>query len=532
MVWLNAQTAAFFTDADQMALVARTVGQLALEGITTVDDLAEFEDGDFKQLVNNLKYPPQIPDPANAANLIHDTPYVVGAKSLRRLKVAAAAVRYYQSIDRTTTPGSMNYSTTLKHFEQQWQALTRRTEETPPSTPLITRNLKVTRWSEAFTDFLHRVNGVRHAPLAYVIRAEATVPAAAPRLATNRPYSAEHGSVEGELIARLSHDHPLFRDDNAKVYYFLEEATRSTQYSSSLKPYQRAKDGRAAFMALISQHAGVDKWERELKSQETFLTTRVWKGNTNFSLDKFIEQHRAAYISMEQCSLHVAFQLPNETTRVRYLMEAIQCPDAELQASLAAIRMDTAGPTAKRNHFENAASFLLPSDPVMKKRKLNGERGTNATVSAVTGSGKLKVGTGKTGVQFRYYPRKEYRKLNDDQRAELNAWREKNDPDRKKRRAEEKKNQGEKDGRPNKKLRFAINSVLKEKEQEAEKTKASQEEELQLIKEAVLEFTTKATASSATASKPSTADATATIMATKLQKIMRPSRSSNSGSEE
>ena len=54
-------------------------------------------------------------------------------------------------------------------------------------------------------------------PLAYVIRIDPQVPGLAPPLAPNQPHSTEHGSVEGELIARASHTHALFRDDNSGV---------------------------------------------------------------------------------------------------------------------------------------------------------------------------------------------------------------------------------------------------------------------------------------------------------------------------
>ena len=62
-------------------------------------------------------------------------------------------------------------------------------------------------------------------------------------LAVNQPHSTEHGSVEGELVARAAHTHPLYRDDNSVVYYQLEEATRGTSYAASNKPFQRGKDG-------------------------------------------------------------------------------------------------------------------------------------------------------------------------------------------------------------------------------------------------------------------------------------------------
>jgi predicted RNA-binding protein YlxR (DUF448 family) len=148
--------------------------------------------------------------------------------------------------------------------------------------------------------------------LAYVTREEEDVAAAAPPLAANRPHSSTvHGSVEGELIARASHDHPLFRDDNSQVYYTIEEATRTTSYAASIKPYQRAKNGRGAWLALKAQYAGNDKWQAEIKIKDDLLHTRVWKGQSNFSLEKSIAQHRNAYVSMQQCADHVAFQLPN-----------------------------------------------------------------------------------------------------------------------------------------------------------------------------------------------------------------------------
>jgi hypothetical protein len=136
--------------------------------------------------------------------------------------------------------------------------------------------------------------------------------------------------VEEELVARASHAHALYRDDNASVYYFLEEATRGTSYSASIKPFQQRKDGRGAWLALKSQYAGQDKWHAELKQQSELLVTRKWKGQSTFSLDRFVAQHRNAFVSMSQCAEHVDYQLPNGHTRVGYLLDAIESNDAAL----------------------------------------------------------------------------------------------------------------------------------------------------------------------------------------------------------
>ena len=102
-------------------------------------------------------------------------------------------------------------------------------------------------------------------PLAYVIRPEADVPMATPALAPGEPYSLEHGLVEQELVARASHMHVLFQEDNSEIYYKLEEALRGTPYAASIKPFQRAKQGREAWLAITRQYAGKDKWAAEIK---------------------------------------------------------------------------------------------------------------------------------------------------------------------------------------------------------------------------------------------------------------------------
>ena len=110
--------------------------------------------------------------------------------------------------------------------------------------PMITKALPIIKWTEAFQDFLNSVIGDRLIPLAYITCVDPQVPGNAPPLAVNQPHSTEHGSVEGELVARAAHTHVLYRDTNFVVYYHLEEATRGTPYAASIKPFQRGKDGR------------------------------------------------------------------------------------------------------------------------------------------------------------------------------------------------------------------------------------------------------------------------------------------------
>ena len=148
---------------------------------------------------------------------------------------------------------------------------------------------------------------------------------------------------------------------------------------------------------------------------------------SNFSLEKFVAQHRNSFVSMQQCAAYFSFQLPNVTTRVTYLLDAIQCSDPPLQASMALVRNDIS-PSGKMNSFEDTASFSLPNDLVARKR--NSSVGRSITeISSVTGEDEVSAadlsrpGVGKTGVEFRYYSKKEYHKLSDKQKDELRDWR-------------------------------------------------------------------------------------------------------------
>ena len=229
MVLTGTQTTAFFEQPDQMGIPHVTVVQLQAEGITLVSDLADFNKDSMQQLADNLRRPGgRVPDPNPAAqpgSTIPTPPFVFGAKSQRRIAVACDLVKYYRTVGRDLTAANLQWNTVMKNFDVQWTALKEKKGEDSPETPKISKALPVIKWMEAFQDFLNRKIGNRNIPLAYIIRDEPNPPAMAPPLAPGQPHSTEHGSVEAELIARASHTHALFRNDNSDLYFLLEEAT-------------------------------------------------------------------------------------------------------------------------------------------------------------------------------------------------------------------------------------------------------------------------------------------------------------------
>ena len=431
MAFIAAQQEGFWINGPQMALPALVRARLQGEGLITVDDFEDFKEDQLNSAFKNLRQPipgvPPVIDPAIPAGdpghiLVPGIPPVpsaiVTARSAQRLLVASVAFHYYRDTARTPTPANMNYTNVLRAFYVEWEAMKKIAKEDKPDVPLLSDSKHVTplKWLESFKNALSRTFGVRDAPLTYLIRAEAVVPpeADAPLLA-GHAYSEAAGSIMQELVMRLNHIGPLYNVDNATLYSMIEEATRNTTYAPSVRPFARAKDGRAAYLSLVASHAGNDKWEEVHKSKTKFLVNTKWNGKS-YGLDKFTGQHRAAYVALEEASQHVAFQLPNERTRVGYLIDNIISQDLELKTRVSAVHANT---NNMRENFEATVTWLLPSCPYNRYAKGSGRNqgGAQANISEVTLQRES-----KTGVDLRWHTKKEYAQLTKEQKDELYQW--------------------------------------------------------------------------------------------------------------
>ena len=423
MVWSTAQTSAFFTGDTQMAIPTATIKHLRNEGITSVDDLNEFDKDAIEAVAANFR---------KASPMI-----VLGAKSIGRLIIATDLAKFYETISRTPTEANMKWDPVMRNFNLQMKALREVKKRDDPETPKISKSLPIMRWAESFRDILHRVLGVRTIPLAYVIRPDVIPVGILPPLEPNMPHSIVDdgvGTIVKDLINRASHSHPNYTNDNDKVYGMLEEATRGTSYSPSIKPFQRNRDGRGAYLALVSQYAGQDKWNLEIEKCDDILHNQKWKGTGNFPLESFCAKHRNAMEQLRLAAAHVPYQLPTEFTRVGYLLDGIETCDPRLQAALSTVRADNDVTTGepKRYNFNKTVTFITPEDPVT--RRLSKGKRVHADVASIgfnQSDGRrfkreissLRSGKGKTGVDFRWHKPEEYKHLTTSQKSELYTWR-------------------------------------------------------------------------------------------------------------
>ena len=421
------------------------------EGIVNVEDLLEFEDDDIDNVVLNLRRPQDVWHPTEEAVLAKaeipadlnavppvlfiaavlpcarvdawtekQPPYVCSALSVKKLKLAADLVRYYTGTGRPLTVENMTY-VILKDYNDHLKSVKALKKDQDIKLMLFRKNTVTLRWFEAATTFLSAYIGARNCPLAYVTRELAVPDPHRPALLIDKCYSDEHDSIKNELVAFLCHDHTLYKDDNAKVYELLEEALRGSTMDPTIQPYKRRKDGRRAWIALNEQHAGKDKWITELAKEEVLLKQRIYTGKpqSRHTLEMHCDCHRQSNLRMISASEHVSYQLPNQSTRVRYLLDTIKCTDSLLMARIANIQCDQDA-LGKLHDFEKAVAFLLPACPLARRLATAGEivEHKTAGISSMT----LKEGVGSTGVEFRWYPRKEFAALTGDQKDELREF--------------------------------------------------------------------------------------------------------------
>ena len=395
-----------------------SVTRILYEGITSFTSLGDFDADSIKTMARNCRetIPAVTADPD--AGIAVDEPEVRGTaistQSMVRLTVACNATKYYMSVGRTPTSLTLHYNNVLVAFKIEYEAYEKLQKEDAPDVPSVKdsdNERKVIKWAPIFIDCMSRTYGIK-GPLAYVLRdTVAVVPEEDDPLIDNN-YFGTSGGLQAELVNRLSHGDALYRSDNKTVYLKLEKACRSSSVESTVKSFSRRQDGRGAYLALIDHHAGESKYRTIMKKRMNLLQNIKWNGR-NYSLEKHVSNHRQAVDDLNDCANHITVATPDQSQRVEYLIDSINCADSTLQASIGLIRSNV---NNMREDFELAANALIEVDPYRRSQRQPGK--PTAQISAIDFSS----GRGDSGVDLRWHTPQEFKALNQDQKDELVSW--------------------------------------------------------------------------------------------------------------
>ena len=337
-----------------------SVLRVSHEGITSYDTLVDFDKAAIKNIPRVCKGPIDA-IAANIANNVQAESAVPGASirslSVQRLIIAANATQYYASIGRTMDASIMHYGNVLSTFKIKWEAYEAIMSEDDPKIPRIfdcDGDRRIIRWAPIFLENLDAIIGAK-GPLRYVLRNEPIFPLEGNDPLDHNAYYGASGGLADELVDRIPHIGPIYKNDNASVYQKIEEAVRGTSVESTIKPFSRRKDGRGAFLALIANYSGDVKYRAIAKKRQNLIQKIKWTGNS-YALETHVSNHRQAYDDLRECSTHINVPVTSDPQRVEYLINSITSKDITLQASIRLVRENT---NNMRNNFEGAAIYSL-----------------------------------------------------------------------------------------------------------------------------------------------------------------------------
>ena len=174
----------------------------------------------------------------------------------------------------TTT--NMHYTNVLKNFQTKYDSYVELKGSDEPKIAKLNdcdNNRKVTNWVPSFRRTLSNYYG-SHGPLSYVLREDAAVwPEANDPLGAIGYYSNAKGNLISVLFTRLLHTGSIYKNYNESIFMKIKEAVQGTSVESTIKSFARAKDGRGAYFALITNRAGETKYSSIAKKVHQPSTT-------------------------------------------------------------------------------------------------------------------------------------------------------------------------------------------------------------------------------------------------------------------
>ena len=126
--------------------------------------------------------------------------------------------------------------------------------------------------------------------LAYVIRESPEVNLTADNPVTN------YNTQEDELISRIPHSNTTdgtvdYKADIRVVWHYIYEATNEKICFTHCKQFQRAKYGRAAYVALKHHYLGADHVNQQASYAEGMLQNTIYTGRNRFTFEHYCTLH-------------------------------------------------------------------------------------------------------------------------------------------------------------------------------------------------------------------------------------------------
>jgi hypothetical protein len=183
---------------------------------------------------------PLVANPGNSVSIRAET----------NLKLAVFYLRHQARISRIVAPASVALAVvqrlrSTKEYKENFKV----TAEQP-----IINEKDWPRKMEAIREFFGSVLGETGVPLAYVVRDNVEIP---PGTYPSEGYI----TVAEEMIARAPHGNQAYVNDSMEVWSYVANITRDHDCWTYVKPAQRTKHGRRAFLLLWNHFLGPNNYD-------------------------------------------------------------------------------------------------------------------------------------------------------------------------------------------------------------------------------------------------------------------------------
>lgn len=412
-----ADVAAFSALLGRLGFNAPTVALITSQGLSTIDELQRIPITQVDPMMQHLskwRNPGVAPVAGAPAPLLILFPFL----TVRNLKALRAWCDYRILRDQDCTPNLYVDATALRFMARltALEDVARMKAEVKPPTALASM-ASWTTWEEECSTYLgqHR-SAIAETPLTYILRPHIEV--------TPQMLTATYDTVDEDLYTTAKLETGPYIEDNKRLYDLLKPLIIKGPGWPFIQPFNRARDGRGAYMALKAQAEGRSAIATRKAQAYALIATAKYTGKSKaYSIDQYVARHQKAHNELLELQEPVA-----EAKKVVDFLAGIT--DPKLDTAKAVID----GDNLKLTSFEECQQYIKTVSTNAMTRAVEPSR----QVSAVQKNPRHKQKRTPTGneddrtpsgvkIHPGKYDAKEYNKLKPFERAEVKRLREERD---------------------------------------------------------------------------------------------------------
>ena len=381
------------------------------QGMDTLAEIQLLSDDEVESLCRVIRRPGgTIPGPNPDDAPVNNPGTPVNLRAENHLKLLAFFLRHQDRVGRTTNVASITLETIRALRELRDFELTYKAPDDPPS-------INAKDWPktmESIQEYLRSYLGERKISLAYVVRPDENVPA-------DNPVGG-YSTVQDAMIARARHHttaadgtitpDPVYVANREKVYEIIAKMTRDHSCWTYVKPAQKTRDGRMAFMGLYQHFLGPNDVDNMATMAEDKLKSTVYNGEQRrCDFAKYINVHKSQHSIMEGLVEH-GYTGIDPRSKVRYLLDGIKTDKFD------SVKTRIMSDATLRNDFDSCVTLYQDFIKQTTKSRTTPTVGISELKISAFGSKRK-----SEAVEDRYYTKAEYDALSADNKKELAAKR-------------------------------------------------------------------------------------------------------------